>query len=197
MGQKINPQVLRLGPVYTWSSRWFDERKYKEVVLQDFVLRKKLMERLRVAGVARIEIERSINSIKIIAYVSRPGIVIGRAGTGLEDLKKFLNEALTQVHKKNLPKIDIRIEPVKEPNLDAYLVARNVADQLTKRLPYKKILGQNVERVMQAGAKGVKIALAGRIAGAEIGRREKITARYGSPIYNSGKRKLCIGSITY
>lgn len=75
MGQKINPQVLRLGPVYTWSSRWFDERKYKEVVLQDFVLRKKLMERLRVAGVARIEIERSINSIKIIAYVSRPGIV--------------------------------------------------------------------------------------------------------------------------
>lgn len=172
MGQKINPQILRLGPLYNWNSRWFDERRYKDVVLEDYHLRNKLMERLRVAGVARVEIERSINSIKIIAYVSRPGIVIGRAGTGLEDLKKFVTDLLTT--KKNTPKIDIRIEPVKQPNLDAYLVARNVADQLTKRLPYKKILVQNVDRVMNAGAKGVRIALAGRIAGAEIGRREKL-----------------------
>lgn len=172
MGQKINPQILRLGTLYNWNSRWFDERRYGEVVLEDYSLRKKLMDRLKIAGVSHVEIERSINSIKIIAYVSRPGIVIGRAGTGLEELKKFITAALPQ--KKNMPKIDIRIEPVKEPNLNAYLVARNVADQLVKRLPYKRVLVQNVDRVMNAGAKGVRIILSGRVAGSEIGRREKL-----------------------
>lgn len=174
MGQKINPNILRLGALNTWNSRWFNERTYKETLLEDFVLRKKLMERLRGAGIARVEIERSINSVKIIAYVSRPGIVIGRAGTGLEELKKFINTTLALTNKKNMPKVDIRIEPVKEPNLDSYLVARNIADQLAKRLPFKKVLVQNVERVMNSGALGVRILLTGRIAGAEIGRREKL-----------------------
>ncbi|MEK7092324.1 MAG: 30S ribosomal protein S3, partial [Patescibacteria group bacterium] len=169
MGQKINPHVLRLGPLYDWNSRWFDERTYKRTMLEDHALRKKLLEKLKVAGVASIDIERSINSIKIIAHVSRPGRVIGRAGTGLEDLKKFLVSLLPK--KKNMPKIDIQVEQVKEPNLDAFLVAKNVADQLEKRLPFKRILIQNVDRVMTAGARGVKIALAGRIAGAEIGRK--------------------------
>lgn len=175
MGQKINPQILRLGTLYNWSSRWFDERRYKETLLEDYGLRKALMVKLKPAGVARVEIERSINSLKLIAYVSRPGIVIGRAGTGLEDLKRFILSAFSlRNHKKNLPKIDIRIEPVKEPNLDAYLVATNIADQLAKRLPYKRILGQSADRVMSSGAKGVKIIISGRIAGAEIGRREKV-----------------------
>ncbi len=172
MGQKINPHVLRLGPLYDWNSRWFDERTYKRTMLEDHALRKKLLEKLKMAGVASIDIERSINSIKIIAHVSRPGMVIGRAGTGLEDLKKFLVSLLPK--KKNMPKIDIQVEQVKEPNLDAFLVAKNVADQLEKRLPFKRILIQNVDRVMTAGARGVKIALAGRIAGAEIGRKEKL-----------------------
>lgn len=175
MGQKINPNVLRLGVLHTWNSRWFNERTYKDALFEDFTLRRLLMERLKVAGVSRIEIERSINSIKVIAYVSRPGMVIGRAGTGLEELKKYIVAQLgTQKKGKNAPKIDIRIEPVKEPNLDPYLIARNVADQLAKRLPFKRVLGMSAERVMGAGAKGVKIALAGRINGAEIGRREKI-----------------------
>lgn len=175
MGQKVNPHVLRLGVLYNWTSRWFEEKRYKEVFIEDYHLRKALMERLRTAGVARVEIERSINSLKVIIYVSRPGIVIGRAGTGLEELKKFLQKFLLSTRtKKNMPKLDIRVEPVKEPNLDAYLVARNVADQLGRRMPYKRILGQSAERVMGAGAKGVKILLSGRIAGADIGRREKI-----------------------
>lgn len=175
MGQKINPQILRLGVLTTWGSRWFEEKRYKEVLLEDYILRKALMDRLKQAGVARIEIERSINSLKIIAYVSRPGIVIGRAGTGLEELKKFLLQTLAQTKKAKLSsKLDIRIEPVKEPNLDAYLVAKNIADQLNKRLPYKRILVHTAEKVMSSGAKGVRIFIAGRIAGAEIGRREKI-----------------------
>jgi len=173
MGQKINPQILRLGPLYNWESRWFDDRQYKEMVYQDFHIRKALMSRLRNAGIARVEIERSINNLRIIVYVSRPGIVIGRGGTGLEDLKKFLIPFVAAKNAKT-GKFDIKVEPVKEPNLDAYLVARNVADQLVRRLPFKRVLGQSSERVMNAGAKGVKIALAGRIAGAEIGRREKV-----------------------
>ncbi|MGH7246264.1 MAG: KH domain-containing protein, partial [Candidatus Levyibacteriota bacterium] len=96
MGQKINPQVLRLGPIYNWESRWFDNKNYKDVLLEDYMLRKALLEKLRFAGVARVEIERSIKSIKVIVYVSRPGMVIGRAGTGLEDLKKFVVAVFTK-----------------------------------------------------------------------------------------------------
>ncbi len=178
MGKKINPLILRLGPVFNWQSRWFSNKDYKNIVLEDYALRMALMERLRMAGIARVEIERSINSIKILLFVSRPGMVIGRAGTGLDDVKKFVLDVFAKHDPKktgkNLPKIDIRVEAVKEPNLDAYLVAKNISEQLAKRLPFKRVLNQNAERVMQAGAKGVKILLAGRIAGAEIGRREKI-----------------------
>lgn len=178
MGKKVNPVALRLGTVFNWQSRWFAGRDYKNVLLEDYALRKALMTKLAGAGIARVEIERSINSIKLILYVSRPGMVIGRAGTGLEDVKKFVMDTLrTHDPKKSgkqAPKVDIRVEGVKEPNLDAYLVAKNVSDQLAKRLPFKRVLVQNAERVMTAGAKGVKIALSGRIAGAEIGRNEKI-----------------------
>lgn len=178
MGQKVNPKVLRLGTVYGWESRWFNNKNYKETLLEDYKLRTALMEKLKYAGIARVEIERSINSAKIILYVSKPGMVIGRAGTGLEDVKKFINAVLekngTNMRAKTAPKIEIRVEAIKEPNLDPYLVAKNVAEQLAKRLPYKRVLNQNAERVMAAGAKGVKILLSGRIAGSEIGRREKI-----------------------
>lgn len=175
MGQKVNPHVIRLGTVLTWSSRWFDERQYKETVLEDYHLRKQLMERLKSAGIAKVEIERSINSMKIILFVSRPGIVIGRGGTGLEDLKKSITAFFVKSRKnKTIPKLDIRVEPIKDANLEAYLVAINISDQLLRRLPYKRILTSTSERVMNAGAKGVKIQLSGRIGGSEIGRREKI-----------------------
>src|SRR3990167_9828464 len=140
MGQKVNPQILRLGILYNWNSRWFDEKRYKDVLIEDYKLRSALMNRLKMAGVARIEIERSINSIKVITFVSRPGIVIGRAGTGLEDLKRFINTFFVKERKgKQIPKLDIRVEPVKEPNLDAYLVAKNISDLLARRLPHKQI----------------------------------------------------------
>lgn len=175
MGQKVNPHLIRLQHVYNWESRWFNERSYKDTLLEDYKLREILTTRLRAAGIARVEIERSINSVRIIAYVSRPGMVIGRAGTGLEDLKKFIVAFFKKRDvKKQMPKIDIRIEPVKEPNLDATLVAKNIAEQLIRRLPYKRVLAQNAERVMGTGALGVRILLSGRIAGAEISRREKI-----------------------
>lgn len=178
MGQKVNPQVLRLGTVYNWESRWFNEREYKDTLLEDYQLRKALMEKLKFAGVSHIEIERSINNIKLIINVSKPGMVIGRAGTGLEDLKKFLQQTLRKINPKktgkNAPKLEFDVQGIKEPNLDAYLVAKNVAEMLIRRLPYKRVLNQNAERAMGAGAKGVRIVLSGRIGGSEIGRREKI-----------------------
>lgn len=175
MGHKVNPKLFRLGPVYNWESRWFDDKNYSETLLQDYVLRKAIMERLRGAGVSSVEIERSINSIRVTAYVSKPGIVIGRGGAGLEELKKFLNSLLLKNKKgKNLPKLEIRVEPIKEPNLDAYLVAKNITDQLARRMSHKRIMVQAVERAMSSGALGIRIILAGRIGGAEIGRREKL-----------------------
>src|SRR6185437_15755979 len=148
MGQKVNPHVIRLGTVFNWQSRWFDERTYKEVVLEDYGLRKMLMERLKSAGIASVEIERSINSLKIIIHVSRPGIVIGRGGTGLEELKKAITAFFRKTRgNKAMPKMDIRVEPVKEPNLNAQLVAVNISDQLIRRLPFKRILNSTAERV--------------------------------------------------
>lgn len=178
MGQKINPIGFRVGVFYPWNSRWFaDKKNYKKFLLEDFKLRELLMKRLKPAGVARIEIERSINKTDIIIFVSKPGLVIGRGGTGMEDLKKFVIKTLNiKPGDKNASKIDLKVEPIKEPNLDAYLVAVNIADQLVKRLPAKRVMNQALDRVLQAGAKGVRIILSGRIGGAEIARRERIQA---------------------
>jgi small subunit ribosomal protein S3 len=175
MGQKVNPKVIRLGTIYNWSSRWYEDKKYKETLLEDFKIRKSLLEKLRPAGISEIEIERSINNLRITAYVSKPGMVIGRGGTGLEELKTFIqNNLVKKSNVKNQSKLDIRVEPVKEPNLDAYLVAKNISDQLIRRLPAKRVLASTVERVMGSGAKGVRIVLSGRVGGAEISRREKL-----------------------
>jgi small subunit ribosomal protein S3 len=175
MGQKVNPQILRLGPIYNWSSRWFDDKRYKDVLLEDYNLRKALMAKLSGAGVSEIEIERSINNLALKINVSRPGMVIGRGGSGLEEIKDYLYKFLKiKKNSKTAPKIDIRIEPIKEPNLDAFLVAKNISDQLVKRLPHRRVLAQTVERVMEAGAKGVRIIISGRVGGAEINRKEKM-----------------------
>lgn len=172
MGQKINPKSFRLGPVYTWDSRWFtsDKKRYRQLLMSDQAIRSALTKRLVQVGLARIEIERSINTVEITLHVARPGMVIGRGGQGLEELKKYV-EKIVKDNIKNV-KVELHVEPVKEPNLDAQLVATNIADQLIRRMPYKRVVNQAIEKVMGAKAKGVKILLSGRIAGAEIARRE-------------------------
>lgn len=171
MGNKVNPKGFRLGSLHTWSSRWFaDKKQYKAFLLEDVKIRRALMAKLRPAGVSQVEIERSINKMDITLRVSRPGIVIGRGGAGMEELKKFVEMLIGKVSSKL--KLEIKVEPIKEPNLDAYLVAVNVADQLAKRLPQRRVVGMAMEKVMTAGAKGVKIVLSGRIGGADISRRE-------------------------
>lgn len=173
MGQKIHPKGFRLGQLYTWDSRWFaGNKKYKDLVLEDVKIRRALMEKLKPAGISKVEIERSINKIDITLHVARPGLVIGRGGAGLEELKKFIIKLLgISEGDKNIP--DLKVEPIKTPDLEAFLVAGNIADQLMKRIPHKRVVNQAIRRVMEAGAKGVRIVLSGRIAGAEIARREK------------------------
>lgn len=187
MGQKIHPYGFRLGPLYTWVSRWFaDDTRYADLLLQDIRLREALVARLKQAGLAQVDIERSINKIRVILRVSRPGMVIGRGGSGLEELKKFIEKTLRDVARARKfskvsfdptkTKVEVVVEPVKEPNLSAQIVANNIVDQLIKRMPHKRVCMHTLDRVMSAGALGVKIKLAGRIAGAEISRRETYKA---------------------
>lgn len=173
MGQKINPISFRLPVNREWKSRWFAGSKdvYRRSLLEDVRIRRFLMARLRLAGIAQIQIERSIGKMRIIVYVSRPGMVIGRGGSGMEILKKELFELVALPSpEKNL---SLEAVEVKNPDLSAYLVSVRIAEQLEKRMPYRRVVTRIIERIMQSGAKGVKVQLAGRINGAEISRTEK------------------------
>ncbi len=180
MGRKVNPKAFRLGPLYTWDSRWFAEgNEYKHYVIEDAKIRKILLKKLQIAGITKVEIERSINKIDVILHVVRPGMVIGRGGQGMEEIKKFVNliinshrKDIKQLGKEAAFKLEVKVEPVKDPYLNAYFLANQIAEQIAKRLPHKRVVHFALEKVMTAGAKGVKIILAGRIGGAEISRRE-------------------------
>ncbi|MEO8581323.1 MAG: 30S ribosomal protein S3 [Patescibacteria group bacterium] len=173
MGQKVNPISFRLGSYKNWTSLWFaDKGTYSKHVVADFELRKYLNQKLKGAGVVEVTIERSITAIKVTLHVSRPGVVIGRGGANLEEVKKDVEKMLKQF-KESKVKVEIRVEEVKDPDLSSKLVVERIADQLAKRYPHRRAVQQAMEKVMGAGAKGVKIALTGRIGGAEIGRAEK------------------------
>lgn len=170
MGQKIHPVGFRMGIGANWQSRWFASGpKYKQFLQEDIKIREVLMKKLRPAGIGLIEIERSINKLKVLLFVARPGILIGRGGTGLTELKKFV---MKEMKLKDENALEIVPRELKSADLSAYLVAQSVAEQLVKRLPAQRVMNQTIDRVMRAGAKGVRVALAGRIGGAEIARRE-------------------------
>lgn len=170
MGRKINPISFRMGNNIFWQSRWFtDNKKYRQFVAEDIKIRELLMKKLRPAGVIRVEIERASNKIKIVIFVARPGVLIGRGGTGLTELKKFL---MKELYIKDENVLEIVPMDIKSPDLSAYLVAQNISEQLNKRLPAQRVMNQSLERVMRAGARGVRVVLSGRIGGAEIARRE-------------------------
>lgn len=175
MGQKVNPTGFRLGTIFTWKSRWFANKSdYPSKVLEDFRLRQFLNKKLESAGLVDVAIERSISKMRVVLTVGRPGVVIGKGGTNLEQLKKEI-EKLVNVSKvtKDKVKIDLKVEEVKEPNLSAKLVLERIVSQMLARYPHRRAVNQALEKVMAAGAKGVKIQLSGRVGGAEIGRSEK------------------------
>ena len=179
MGQKINPTGFRMGIYLPWKSRWFvDDSSYKDLLLEDIKIREELMEKLKLAGITGVEIERLPKNMVITMTVSRPGVVIGRGGSGIEDVKQFVLAIIRDIRGakakdiKDL-KIDLRVNELKNPELSAYLVATRIAAELERRLPHRRVITRVVERVMQSGALGVKVVLSGRIGGSEIARTEK------------------------
>lgn len=176
MGQKVNPIGFRTGTFLPWKSRWFAKKEnFKDYLLEDIKIRKSLMNKLKLSGVTGIEIERLPNSMVVILTVSRPGVVIGRGGTGLEDIKKFILDTISKVRGKKVKdlKIELQVNEVKDPELSARLVAVRIASELERRLPHRRVVSKAIDRVMQAGALGIKVVLSGRIGGTEISRVEK------------------------
>ena len=165
MGQKTHPVGFRLGIKSTWKAKWFSSSDFSKFLIEDIKIRKFLDKKLRKVGLSRIEIERSVKKTKVILYVSKPGLVIGRGGSGIESLKKNLNDLIG----KN-SNIQISVTEVKSPFLSAKIIAEEIATQVERRMSPKRIFNNTIEKVMNAGAKGVKIALKGRISGQEIAR---------------------------
>jgi len=176
MGQKINPIGFRIGSYLPWKSRWFsDQSNFKNFLIEDIKIRKALMEKLKLAGVTEVAIERLPKSMVIGITVSRPGVVIGRGGSGIEEVKKYILNIISDVRKTTIKdlKIDLKVNEVKNPETSAHLVAGRIAAELERRIPARRVATKAMERVMASGAMGVKIVLGGRIGGAEISRVEK------------------------
>jgi small subunit ribosomal protein S3 len=166
LGQKVNPIGLRLGIVKTWESRWYAGKKYADYILEDFNIRNFIKKKLNHAGIARIEIERSAKRVRLKIFTARPGIVIGKKGSEIERLKKELESLVSQ-------EVLIDIQEVRKPEVDAQLVAENIAMQIERRVAFRRAMKRGVTSAMRFGAEGVKIICSGRLGGAEMARREQ------------------------
>lgn len=173
MGRKVHPHSYRIPTIYTWKSKWFDKRNFAAKLKDDVCIRKYLQTQLKDAGVASIEIERHADAMTIIIWTSRPGLVIGRGGAGIEDLKQEIKTRFLGSTKINLT---ITINEVNRPQLSAELIMKSMVEQLEKRIPFRRVLKQTVGQVEKAGAKGVKVMVAGRLNGAEIARTEVLAS---------------------
>src|SRR3954452_103587 len=163
MGRKVHPTGFRLGIIKDWQSRWYADRNYTELVQEDARIRKMVGVRLANAGVARIEIQRSANQSEVSLHTAKPGVVIGKGGQAVDQLRKDLETTTGK-------KVKLNIEEIKQPELDAYLVADSISEQINRRVSYKRAMKQAVMRTMRSGAKGIKIRVAGRLGGAEMAR---------------------------
>ena len=171
MGHKVHPLGFRLGIVKEWRARWYDEKHYTLNVKEDIEIRNTIRSSYNEVGISSIEIERKANEVTVTIHTSRPGIVIGRGGQRVDELRALLE-------KKTDKRVRLNVIEIREPELDAQLVAENIAEQLRRRVSYRRAMKQAISRTMLRGAKGVKIKCSGRLGGAEIARRE--TIREGS-----------------
>ncbi len=166
MGQKVNPHGLRIGIIKDWDTKWYAaDKNFGDYLVEDTKIRKFVKNKLYISGVPRIEIERAANKIKINVHTAKPGLVIGKGGSGIEELRKNV-EALTG------KSVLINITEIKTPDVNAQLVAENIASQLERRISYRRAMKQAMSRAMKMGAKGIKTSVSGRLGGAEIARRE-------------------------
>lgn len=166
MGQKVNPIGLRLGIVKTWESRWYAGKKYADYILEDYNIRKFLKKRLYHAGISKVEIERSSKRVRLRVFTSRPGIVIGKKGAEIALLKKELERIVSH-------EVIIDIQEVRKPELDAQLVAENIALQIVRRVAFRRAMKRGISSAMRFGAEGIKIICSGRLGGAEMARTEQ------------------------
>jgi len=167
MGQKVNPIGFRTGVMIGWKSRWYASKKeFSDLLVEDQKIRKFIKEKYRFAGISKIEIERTRDEVKVILFTARPGIIIGRKGQEVDRITGDLQQLVGR-------RINIKIEELSRPEIYAQLVAEDIADQLTKRSSFRRTIKRAMEQTMEAGAKGIKIQLAGRLGGAEMARREK------------------------
>ena len=167
MGQKVNPYGFRLGVTTDWKSRWFEERHYQEFVVEDWKIRDYLMSQLETAAVSRIEVERTRDRLRVDIHTARPGIVIGRRGSEADRLKKKLEE-ITGLQNR----IQLNIQEIKQPELDAALIAQGICDQLVRRVAFRRAMKRAIQTVQKAGAQGIKVQCSGRLGGSEMSRKE-------------------------
>ena len=165
MGQKVNPHGFRVGVIEGWESNWYADKDYQKFLLEDIKIREFIKDKLFLSGISKVDIERASNKARITIYTAKPGMVIGRQGSNIELLKKDLKKMTTA-------NIDINIQEVKQPDMDATLVAENIASQLERRIAFRRAMKQAVGRTMRLGAKGLRVRLGGRLGGAEIARAE-------------------------
>jgi small subunit ribosomal protein S3 len=167
MGQKVNPIGFRTGIMIGWKSRWYaSKQEFSDLLIEDLKIRKFIKEKYKFAGIPTIEIERTRDEVKVIMHTARPGVIIGRKGQEVERLQAELQEQVGR-------RINIKIEEIARPEIMAQLVAEDIAEQLAKRASFRRTMKRAIEQTMEAGAKGIKIQLAGRLAGSEMARREK------------------------
>jgi len=166
MGQKVHPVGLRLGITRTWDSRWFEQKQYVNWLHEDLRMRKELEGMSRSAAISKVEIERRANQARVIISTAKPGIIIGKRGAGIEEIKKRLEKISGK-------QVSVNVVEIKHPEIDAKLVANNIVDQLEKRIAFRRAMRQALQRTMKAGAKGIKVQCGGRLGGAEIARVER------------------------
>ncbi len=172
MGHKVHPKSFRLATIYSSDSKWFSRKRYADFLRQDVLIKGFLKGILKEAGLDSIQVERGANEMTITLLVAKPGLIIGRGGVGAEELRKKIQKKFFTKEKLN---VRLNIQEVSKPQLSATIVAQHIAAELEKRLPFRRVLKQTVEKVRQAGAGGVKIMVSGRLDGSEIARREKLT----------------------
>ena len=166
MGQKVNPHGARVGVIFDWSTRWYSNKKnFAKQLKEDYELRTMLKEKLYDKGISRIDLERSANRMTVNIFTGKPGTIIGRGGKGIEELKNEIEAFVGH-------EIHLNVLDVKSPDTDAQLVAENIAQQLEKRIAFRRAMKQSIQRAMKAGAKGVKVSIGGRVGGADIARTE-------------------------
>lgn len=165
MGQKIHPHGLRVGIIKDWDSKWYTKKDFADQLLEDYKLRKYIKNKLFTSGISRIEIERAANRIRLTINTAKPGMVIGRGGSGVDELKG-------EIEKMTGKQISINVMEIKNPDIDAQLVAENIASQLERRISFRRAMKQSISRALKSGAKGIKTMVSGRLGGTEIARSE-------------------------